>query len=98
MCCYLCTEYISTCTSTSTTCMNLLRLLLFCCIGLVAACDRPTAERTAERPATYDALTARGGSVDDRPKNIILMIGDGMGITQISAGMYSNGNKLQLER
>lgn len=33
-----------------------------------------------------------------RPKNIILMIGDGMGVTQISAGMYSNGNQLNLER
>ena len=32
-----------------------------------------------------------------RPKNIILMIGDGMGVTQISAGMYMNGNKLNLE-
>lgn len=32
------------------------------------------------------------------PKNIILMIGDGMGISQITAGMYSNGNKLNLER
>ena len=31
------------------------------------------------------------------PKNIILMVGDGMGITQISAGMYMNGNKLNLE-
>ena len=32
------------------------------------------------------------------PKNIILMIGDGMGITQITAGMYRNGNKLNLEQ
>ena len=32
------------------------------------------------------------------PKNIILMIGDGMGISQITAGMYQNGNKLNLER
>ena len=32
------------------------------------------------------------------PKNIILMIGDGMGLTQISAGMYRNGNKLNLEK
>lgn len=32
------------------------------------------------------------------PKNIILMIGDGMGLTQISAGMYRNGNKLNLEQ
>ncbi len=33
-----------------------------------------------------------------RPKNIILMVGDGMGVTQISAGLYSNNNKLNLER
>ncbi|MEL6717664.1 MAG: alkaline phosphatase, partial [Bacteroidota bacterium] len=32
-----------------------------------------------------------------KPKNIILMIGDGMGLTQITAGMYSNGNQLELE-
>jgi alkaline phosphatase len=31
------------------------------------------------------------------PRNIILMIGDGMGLTQISAGMYLNGNQLNLE-
>ncbi len=36
--------------------------------------------------------------VEKRPLNVILMIGDGMGLTQISAGMYSNGNKLHLER
>lgn len=33
-----------------------------------------------------------------KAKNIILMVGDGMGITQISAGLYSNSNTLQLER
>ena len=32
------------------------------------------------------------------PKNIILLIGDGMGLAQITAGMYSNGNKTALER
>ena len=32
------------------------------------------------------------------PKNIIFMVGDGMGIAQITAGLYSNNNKLQLER
>jgi alkaline phosphatase len=31
-------------------------------------------------------------------KNIILLIGDGMGVTQITAGMYMNGNTLNLER
>ena len=29
--------------------------------------------------------------------NIILMIGDGMGLTQISSGMYANGNQTALE-
>jgi len=33
-----------------------------------------------------------------KPRNIILMIGDGMGITQITAGLYSNNNALNLER
>lgn len=33
-----------------------------------------------------------------RPKNIILMIGDGMGITQITAGLIANGMKLSLEQ
>ena len=31
-------------------------------------------------------------------KNIIFMIGDGMGIAQVTAGMFSNGNQLELER
>lgn len=33
-----------------------------------------------------------------KPKNIILMVGDGMGVTQITAGLYTNGNKLHLEK
>ena len=32
------------------------------------------------------------------PKNIILMIGDGMGLSQISATMYANGGTLHLEK
>ena len=60
----------------------------------------PTAtpsEQALPRPVDSDPvapyLRANRG-----PKNIILMIGDGMGITQISAGMYSNDNRLNLER
>lgn len=33
-----------------------------------------------------------------KAKNVILLIGDGMGLTQISAGLYSNNNKLNLEQ
>ncbi len=32
------------------------------------------------------------------PKNIILMIGDGMGLSQISAAMYANDNRISLEK
>ncbi len=32
------------------------------------------------------------------PKNVIFMIGDGMGIAQIYSGMLANGNKLALEQ
>jgi alkaline phosphatase len=37
-------------------------------------------------------------SIEKRPKNIILMVGDGMGLTQITAGLYSNNNTLFLEQ
>lgn len=33
-----------------------------------------------------------------RPRNIILLIGDGMGLTQISAALYSNSNRLNMTR
>lgn len=36
--------------------------------------------------------------VGPTPKNIILMIGDGMGISQITAGLYANGISLNLEK
>ena len=32
------------------------------------------------------------------PKNVILLIGDGMGIAQITAALYTNNNKLNLEQ
>jgi alkaline phosphatase len=36
--------------------------------------------------------------VPSKPKNIILLIGDGMGLAQISAGYYANNNTIQLEK
>ncbi|MDD3077890.1 MAG: alkaline phosphatase [Paludibacter sp.] len=33
-----------------------------------------------------------------RPQNVVIMIGDGMGLAQIYAGMVVNGNHLQFER
>lgn len=37
-------------------------------------------------------------SAQKAPKNVIFMIGDGMGIAQIYSGMVANGNKLALEQ
>jgi len=45
-----------------------------------------------------DNITTDAKTNKNQPKNIVLLIGDGMGVTQITAGMYSNGNKLNLER
>ncbi len=48
-------------------------------------------------PNYKEPIDAKGLNNIDNPKNIILMIGDGMGITQISAGMYSGQGKMALE-
>ena len=37
-------------------------------------------------------------SQESKPPNIIMMIGDGMGLSQISSGMYSNNNYTSFER
>lgn len=64
--------------------MNRIFLLAF--ILLFSACT----------PKNADLLV--GPKPGKKAKNVILMIGDGMGLTQISAGLYSNNNKLYLEQ
>ncbi|MEM9846542.1 MAG: alkaline phosphatase [Bacteroidota bacterium] len=72
--------------------------IIFFCFSiwlLLTTCKSPI-------PETYDNSTAIAQSIsansnNKKPKNIILMIGDGMGLTQITAGMYINGNQLNLE-
>ena len=59
---------------------------------IVVSCSTPQPITTSEIPAQM---------VEEEPelaRNIILVIGDGMGISQISAGMWANGNKLNLEK
>ncbi len=52
----------------------------------------------------WKAGVASNGSVDSgnsdprRPKNIVLMIGDGMGLSQITAAMYIKKDRLNIER
>ena len=36
-------------------------------------------------------------NIENKLPNIIFMIGDGMGLTQITAGLYQNNNSLNLE-
>ncbi|MFK7933066.1 MAG: alkaline phosphatase [Saprospiraceae bacterium] len=55
-------------------------------IGLSVQCK--TAGSSASAPQVTPQL----------PKNIVLMIGDGMGLSQLSAAMYSNRNQLALEK
>lgn len=59
-------------------------LVLFFCFS----CNRPV-ESESDVAAAPEP---------EKPKNVILMIGDGMGVTQVSAGLAANGNSLELER
>lgn len=36
--------------------------------------------------------------IAEQPKNIILLIGDGMGLTQVSTGLFHNNNRFSLEK
>ena len=59
------------------------------CFIFLMACNPKTGTKVSTGD---DAASAR------KAKNIILLIGDGMGLTQISAGLYSNNNSLFLEQ
>jgi len=65
------------------------KAILFAAL-LLCACSP---NNPAMAPAANQPITLK-----TRPKNIILMIGDGMGLAQITAGMYANNNQLHLER
>jgi len=71
--------------------MRIKNLILF--VGLFFAACSPV---TPVQPMLTEFDEAK--KLNKRPLNVILMIGDGMGLTQITAGLYSNGNKLNLER
>lgn len=63
-------------------------ILLF---GLIFSfsCDSETDENTPTSKEEKEEA--------NHPKNIIFLVGDGMGLTQITAGMIGNDNKLNLE-
>ncbi|WP_367392793.1 alkaline phosphatase [Lewinella sp. LCG006] len=70
-------------------------LTAICCLASACEASKPT---TVTSNSTTTVSRAPILKPDQRPKNIILMVGDGMGLTQITAGLYSNGNQLNLER
>jgi len=61
-------------------------VLIFTALAGWSGCAAPN---LVEEPTAMMAAT---------PKNIVLMIGDGMGLAQMSAALYSNNNKLSLEQ
>jgi len=65
------------------------RIAVLCLLMGIFACGTPTQQIVSNLPVESNQVLA---------KNIILMIGDGMGIGQITAGMYANGNHLNLEQ
>ena len=70
-------------------------ILILAVITMFSACDT---KRNAIITAEPQIMEKTSTSTPKQVKNIIFMIGDGMGITQISSGLYSNNNKLNLER
>lgn len=48
-------------------------------------------------PSCHTPKNSSGKTTKPKARNLILLIGDGMGITQISAALYANKNQLSLE-
>ena len=69
--------------------MNKLWLLFFSAFIFSCSTSKDTANTTT---ADVSAMAVK------TPKNIIIMMGDGMGVTQITSGLYANNNQLELER
>jgi alkaline phosphatase len=70
------------------------QIILFFTLFLLGTC---TPRKTPQQSEAATVVQPDDTISFTPPKNIILMIGDGMGLTQITAGMYLNGNKLNLE-
>ncbi len=65
---------------------------------LLAALFLLSARPIEARPLTPHSSALTPPPDTARPRNIIFLIGDGMGLTQVTAGLYSNHNSLNLER
>jgi len=74
--------------SRSSICSLLFVLLLLSCTPQKFIGYQPSGSSATVLPAGDGAYA----------QNVILLVGDGMGISQITAGLYSNGNKLSMEQ
>ncbi len=70
-------------------------ILLFLVLCFACNPTKPGTNPSADPPQTGPKLSQPTAF---KPKNIILLIGDGMGLSQITAAMYMNDNKLNLEK
>ena len=67
--------------------------------GARATRDQSAAEVAARSRAGAERSVAPSAATSTaRPRNVVLMIGDGMGLTQITAALYANGNEIAFER
>jgi len=73
--------------------MNMLRFLIPLVI-VVASCNKKIPQVSTTTPEVKIETRAASAPI---AKNIIFLIGDGMGLGQITAGMYANGNFTALE-
>ena len=78
------------------------RLLLWSLLAVTALCGscRKGAEPallTYVTPYPYDTVTVQMPSVDNEVRNVIFLIGDGMGLEQVSCAWVLNHGKLNLD-
>src|SRR5688500_6951411 len=64
-------------------------LIFLCLFSVITSCD--TTQQTAGTPVIGQVPAVK-------PKNVIFLIGDGMGLPQITGAMYMNNNKTVFER
>jgi len=70
--------------------------IIICCSFLY--CCTPSQKIATDQPIKKIENVLSTQPKPKTAKNIIFLIGDGMGLTQTTAGMYANGNKTELEK
>lgn len=80
--------------------LRLFTLLVFIAIGSLSLSAQPGRATVGEitdvvKHETFTPSFENDGA-DVKPMNVILMIGDGMGLAHLSSGMYANGGELTI--